>query len=86
MDLGFYEACKSMGLSDTQYRGLSKVAMEKLAAVDAQDHANAIDVGFVDACRAMKLNDADTRALHKVASERVEAFLQKKHAADAKVK
>ena len=48
--------------------------MEKVAAADERDHANAIDLGFELACRDMKLDDATTAAMAKVAMERIAEF------------
>ena len=53
---------------------ITKEAMEKVAAADERDHANAIDLGFELACRDMKLDDATTAAMAKVAMERIAEF------------
>ena len=53
---------------------ITKEAMEKVAAADAVDQANAIDRGFEQACFDMGLDPEHARGLAKIAMERLAEF------------
>jgi hypothetical protein len=52
----------------------SEALMQKIAAADQTDQANAIDVGFARACEDMGMSPVQTQKLAKVAREKLDKF------------
>ncbi len=48
--------------------------LQKLAASDETDGANAVDLGFYEAARGMGYSDDQIKGLAKVAHEKLDAF------------
>ena len=55
-------------------KSASDVLLQKLAAADEVDGANAVDLGFYEAGRGMGLSDEQIHGLAKVAHARLDAF------------